>query len=109
MQKIVMVKALREIRIIVCDDVKQDREELIQGIKASMQEAEKELDSRFLRINRGVIVNMDAVDRMNYDSCEIDGMTFMLSRSQRAEYRRKYNDYIFGRYMDIPGEGKKKQ
>lgn len=27
-----------------------------------------------------MIVNMDAVERMNYDSCEIDGMTFMLSR-----------------------------
>ena len=68
-----------------------------------MQEAEEELDGRFLRISRGVIVNMDAVERMNYDSCEIDGMTFMLSRGQRMEYRRKYNDYIFSRYMDIPG------
>ena len=72
-------------------------------VRKSMQEAEKELDGRFLRISRGVIVNMDAVERMNYDSCEIDGMTFMLSRGQRMEYRRKYNDYIFSRYIDIPG------
>ncbi len=78
-------------------------------VRKSMQEVEEVLDRRFLRINRGVIVNMDAVDRMNRDSCEIDGMTFMLSRRQRTEYRRKYNDYIFSRYMDISGEGKRQQ
>lgn len=69
-------------------------------VRKSLQEAEKELDDRFLRINRGVIVNMDAVDRMNYDSCEIGAMTFMLSRGQRLEYRKRYNDYIFSNYMD---------
>lgn len=72
-------------------------------VRKSMQEIESELGERFLRINRGIIVNMDAVDRMNYDSCEISGMTFMLSRQQRVECRRKYNDYIFGRYMNDEG------
>ena len=71
-------------------------------VRKSMQEAEEELDERFLRISRGVIVNMDAVERMNYDSCEIEGITFMLSRNHRIEHRRKYNDYIFSHYMEIP-------
>ena len=53
-----------------------------------------------MRINRGVIVNMEAVEKMNTDSCEIDGMIFMLSRRQRTENRKKYNDYLFRHYMD---------
>ena len=43
---------------------------------------------------------MEAVEKMNLDSCEIEGLVFMLSRRQRAEKRRKYNDYIFKYYMD---------
>ena len=55
----------------------------------------EKLDDRFLRINRGVIVNMEAIERMNGDSCEIGGITFMLSRRERAENRRRYNDWLF--------------
>ena len=69
-------------------------------VRGSLQEVMKNLDERFLRINRGVIVNMEAVDRMNTDSCEVGGMIFMLSRRQRADSRRKYNDYIFRHYME---------
>lgn len=68
-------------------------------MRQSMQDFMNELDDRFLRINRGVIVNMDAVEKMKPDSCEIDGMVFMLSRRQRADCRKKYNDYIFRTYM----------
>lgn len=67
--------------------------------RSSLHELEAKLDERFLRINRGVIVNMEEVEKMNSDSCEIDGVTFMLSRRQRAECRRKYNNYIFRHYM----------
>lgn len=76
-------------------------------VRKSLQEVERELDDRFLRINRGIIVNMDAVDGMNYDSCKIGSMTFMLSRRHRAEYRKKYNDYIFSNYMDMHVEREK--
>ncbi len=69
-------------------------------VRESLQMFLTHLDDRFLRINRGVIVNMEAVERMNTDSCEVDGMVFMLSRRQRAENRRKYNDYIFKHYME---------
>ena len=61
----------------------------------------EKLDERFLRINRGVIVNMEAVEKMNTQSCEIAGVTFMLSRKTRAESRKKYNDYMFEAAMRI--------
>ncbi len=66
------------------------------GISAFMEE----LDERFLRINRGIIVNMEAVEKMNLDSCQIGQMTFVLSRRQRAENRKRYNDFIFQHFMD---------
>lgn len=69
-------------------------------IRHSLQDFMKELDGRFLQINRGVTVNMDEVEKMNPDSCEIGGVVFMLSRRQRMECRRKYNDYIFRIYME---------
>lgn len=64
-------------------------------IRDSIQGFMEKLDERFLRINRGVIVNMEAIERMNGDSCEIGGITFMLSRRERAENRRRYNDWLF--------------
>ncbi|MGI6012022.1 MAG: LytR/AlgR family response regulator transcription factor [Ruminococcus sp.] len=68
-------------------------------VRESLQNFMEELDDRFLRINRGVIVNMEAVEKMNNDSCEVDGVTFMLSRRQRSENRRKYSDFLFQHYM----------
>lgn len=69
-------------------------------IRHSLQNFMKELDGRFLQVNRGVTVNMDEVEKMNPDSCEIGGVVFMLSRRQKMECRRKYNDYIFRNYME---------
>lgn len=68
--------------------------------RSGVTEFMERLDERFLRINRGVIVNMEAVEKMNLDSCQIDGVTFVLSRRQRVENRKKYHDYIFQYYMD---------
>ena len=78
-------------------------EELKEVKRRLLQRREKDavirLDDRFLRINRGVVVNMDAVEKMNSDSCEIAGLTFMLSRKTRHESRKKYNDFLFQRAM----------
>lgn len=64
-------------------------------VRDSLQNYMEKLDERFFRINRGIIVNMEAVDKMNTDSCEIAGKTFMLSRKSRKESRKRYSDYIF--------------
>lgn len=75
-------------------------------IRSSMKEFAAQLDQRFLQINRGIIVNMDRVERMNSDSCEIDGKVFMLSRRQRAECKKKYMDYIFQHLEGEKNDGK---
>lgn len=64
-------------------------------VRDSLQNYMEKLDERFLRINRGVVVNMEVVDSMNADSCEIGGKIFLLSRKSRRESRRRYNDYLF--------------
>lgn len=70
-------------------------------VRDSVQNYMEKLDDRFLRINRGVIVNMEALDRMTADSCEIGGKIFLLSRKSRAESRRRYNDYMFRAAMNL--------
>lgn len=64
-------------------------------IRGSIQGFMEGLDERFLRINRGVIVNMESVERMDSDACEVGGMTFMLSRKEKTENRKKYSDWLF--------------
>lgn len=64
-------------------------------VRDSLSNFMEHLDDNFLRINRGVIVNMEAVEKMNTDSCQIGGKTFMLGRKQRSENRKKYTDWLF--------------
>lgn len=64
-------------------------------VRDSLSNFMEHLDDNFLRINRGVIVNMESIEKMNADSCQIDGKVFMLSRKQRAENRKKYTDWLF--------------
>lgn len=68
-------------------------------VRESLTEFMKKLDDRFLRINRGVSVNMEEVEQMSTDSCRINGLIFMLSRRQRTENRQKYNAYMFRHHL----------
>lgn len=68
-------------------------------IRGSLRGFMDRLDERFLRINRGVIVNMESIEQMGTDSCEIAGITFMLSRKGKAENKRKYSDWLFNSVM----------
>lgn len=70
-------------------------------VRNSLQNFMEKLEDRFLRIKRGIVVNMDAVEKMNSDSCEICGMTFMLSRKTRRESRKRYNDFLFASVMRL--------
>lgn len=64
-------------------------------IRGSIQGFMDKVDERFLRVNRGVLVNMEAIEQMNTDSCQVAGMIFMLSRKERAANKRRYNDWLF--------------
>ncbi len=64
-------------------------------VRGSLQSFMEKLDGRFLRINRGVIVNMESIEQMKADSCKIVGITFMLSRKGKAENKKRYSDWLF--------------
>ena len=69
------------------------------NMRGSLTDFMEELDGRFLKINRGIIANMDAVEQMKADSCKVSGLTFMLSRNRKAELRKQYYEYILDPYV----------
>lgn len=73
----------------------------VEVVRDSLQNFLEKLDDRFLRINRGIVVNMDAVEKMDRDSCQICGLTFMLSRRTRQESRKRYHEFLFETAMKI--------
>lgn len=51
-------------------------------------ELSQQLDRRFLRIQRGLVVNMDYIAQMNADDCALrGGVTFLLSRKDKPAIR----------------------
>ena len=68
-------------------------------VRGSLTDFMKKLDDRFMRINRGIIVNMEEVEQMSTDFCKINGLIFMLSRRTRTENRKKYSEYMFRHHL----------
>ena len=62
----------------------------------SLSEFTQKLGKNFLKINRGIVVNMDCVDRMETDRCVLlDGTEFFLAVRDRSAICAAYNDYRF--------------
>lgn len=56
----------------------------------------QKLGSNFLKINRGIVVNMDYIERMGTDRCVLlDGTEFFLAVRERSAICAAYNDYRF--------------
>ncbi len=56
------------------------------------------LDSSFIQLQRGIIVNMEFIEWMQYEQCVLrNGQTVLLSRKERAKINKMYDDYIFKR------------
>lgn len=63
-----------------------------------LREMIKKLDGRFLKINRGTVVNMDYIEQMGIDTCILqDGTKLVLTRRERSSIRSAYDDYMFSR------------
>lgn len=61
-----------------------------------MTELEQKLDRRFLKINRGTLVNMDYIEQMGTDICVLrDGRRLPITKRERTAIRTAYNDYLF--------------
>lgn len=72
----------------------------------SIGELERKLDDRFLKINRGLIVNMDAIAQMGADDCVLrDGSRLPVAVRQRTAIRAAYDEYLFGRLSRRPVYG----
>lgn len=66
-------------------------------IPISFKRAEEQLDPRlFLKISRGLIVQMPHILCIERETCRLrDGTEAIISRRERAAIRKKYNDYLF--------------
>ena len=63
--------------------------------RGSLHEMMEKTEGRFLRVNRRYMVNMEAVERMSGDTCEAAGVTFTLSRRERAKNKKQFNEWQF--------------
>ena len=58
----------------------------------------QKLDASFLRINRGIVVNMDHIVHMETDICTLrDGSRLPIAVRQSAAIRAAYDNYVFDR------------
>lgn len=61
-------------------------------------EIEQKLDESFLKINRGILVNMDYIVQMGMDTCVLlDGSRLPIAVRQSSAIRAAYDNYVFDR------------
>ena len=75
-------------------------------LKVRMQfgEMERMMNKKFLRINRGIMVNMDYIMRMGADTCVMqNGIRLPITIRQSAAIRASYDDYVFDRLAGRKG------
>lgn len=73
--------------------------------RTPLYELEQKLDRRFLKVNRGVIVNMDHIERMGTECCILrDGSQLFLAARERHVIRAAYSDYLLDRHTRQTGE-----
>ena len=66
--------------------------------RTPLYELEQKAGKRFLKINRGVVVNMDHIERMGTDCCILrGGNRFFLAVRERSAICAAYNDYLLDR------------
>lgn len=64
----------------------------------SFSELEKKMNGNFLKINRGIVVNMDHIMQMGTDTCILqDGIRLPIAIRQSAAIRAAYDNYVFDR------------
>lgn len=67
-------------------------------VRMPFSEIEKKMNKNFLRINRGIVVNMDYIERLGTDTCVLrDGIKLPIAIRQSAAIRATYDDYVFER------------
>lgn len=71
------------------------------AFRQTLGELRQSLDARFIDVTRGVVVNVDFIERMGSKSCVLkDGREMLLSRASAKDIRKAYQDYLFSRMVD---------
>lgn len=98
LSQICALKSRNHVVEISLDDGRQLR------TRTPLYELEQKLGRRFLKINRGVIVNMDHIERMGTDSCILrtGGQLFLAARDRNV-IRATYSDYMLDRHSRQAG------
>ena len=81
---------------------------LIDGRKLKVRmpfsEMEQMMDDKFLRINRGIVVNMDFIEQMGANTCVLrSGVRLPITIRQSASIRAAYDNYVFDRLSERKG------
>lgn len=72
----------------------------------SFHELEQKLDESFLKINRGIAVNMDYIVHMDPDTCTLrDGNRLPIAVRRSAAIRAAYDDFVFDQLSRRSGMG----
>ncbi len=67
-------------------------------VRMTFGELEKEMNENFLKINRGIVVNMDYIMQMGTETCVLrDGIRLPIATRHSTAIRAKYDDYVFER------------
>ena len=62
------------------------------------------MNNDFLKINRGMIVNMDHIVKMSTDVCELrDGIRLPIAVRQSTSIRAAYDNYVFDKLSKRKG------
>lgn len=65
-------------------------------IRMSFTELENKMNKKFLRINRGIVVNMDYIAQMGTGTCVLrSGIRLPIATRQSAAIRAAYDNYVF--------------
>ena len=73
-------------------------------IRMSFSDIEQKMDKNFLRINRGIIVNMDYIAQMGTNICVLrDGLSLPINIRQNTAIRAAYDNYVFDRLSERKG------
>ena len=67
--------------------------------------ATQQLDSRFLTLQKGIIVNMDHIVQISESHCEMrGGALFPIHVKNQKELRQKWQNYSFARLREAPAD-----
>lgn len=70
-------------------------------VRMSFKELENQMDENFLRINRGIVVNMEYIARIGTDVCVLrNGIRLPIAIRHSTAVRAKYDDYVFDRLSE---------